>query len=283
MSTRPEETNRFRVNVRDRVFYLTKSQIEFDSPNFFTTAFLGGFAEAQTKSVDLACDPMLFDLVVDYLSGYDILPLTKDAIPARMNVGQAMRAIRKDADYLSLSGLETLLARNMETLVQQKPHIPMQLGEFLDIGKVVWMSDIILRFKPLSPGLAVSLKLLPQQQHDTCQQLSTTSLTLDYSTFYPNALSSQKRLSVTESGTTWIGSVVDIMNGIGPSATCQLPFETQGDVPLAFFVTSAVLVFTEKSRTARPSEPPYRFTGILRAECYTTKHMNAMTDSWIFE
>ncbi|KAF8592808.1 hypothetical protein BDV93DRAFT_567380, partial [Ceratobasidium sp. AG-I] len=72
----PEEI--FTVVVRDQRFVLSRSQIDFDAPNYFTMCFLGDFTESQLRQVELSRDPHLFKIIVDYLCGYTVLPIRQD-------------------------------------------------------------------------------------------------------------------------------------------------------------------------------------------------------------
>lgn len=95
----------FRVIVRGSKFTLTKSMVEFDSPNYFTSCFLSDFRESQTRTVEILRDPTLFAIVFDYLCGYTVLPLTKDVIPSRMTPATALLNLRADAEFYQLDGL----------------------------------------------------------------------------------------------------------------------------------------------------------------------------------
>lgn len=68
-------TELYKVTLRDTTFHLDRSQIEFDSPNYFTSCFLGSFAESNARAIRLSRDPALFSIIVSYLSGYTIFPL----------------------------------------------------------------------------------------------------------------------------------------------------------------------------------------------------------------
>jgi hypothetical protein len=59
----------------------------------------------------LDSNPDIFSLIVEYLSGYPILPLDEAMVPRRMSVQSATRYLVKDADYLGLAGLHELLVR----------------------------------------------------------------------------------------------------------------------------------------------------------------------------
>ncbi|KDN33445.1 hypothetical protein RSAG8_13466, partial [Rhizoctonia solani AG-8 WAC10335] len=96
---------KYTVVLRGQEFVLTKSQIEFDSPNYFTACFLGDFREAQTKRLVLTRNLELFQLVVEHLCGYEILPLDDKTIPSHMPPDAVLRNLRADALFYQLDGL----------------------------------------------------------------------------------------------------------------------------------------------------------------------------------
>ncbi|KAG8687846.1 hypothetical protein FRC09_013249 [Ceratobasidium sp. 395] len=97
--------DKYTVEMRGEKFLLTRDQVEFDSPNYFTSCFLGEFTEAQTRTLTLSRDPELFKIILDYLSGYDVLPLHELMIPKRMNFNAALRNLLADAQFYQLDGL----------------------------------------------------------------------------------------------------------------------------------------------------------------------------------
>ncbi|KAH7335795.1 hypothetical protein B0J17DRAFT_667848 [Rhizoctonia solani] len=105
MDSQIEFSPRYTISLQGRDFQLDRSQIEFDSPNYFTMCFLGDFREAQTRRVELSRDPDLFQIIVSYLSGYSVLPLAARHIPATMSSATAMRNLRTDANFYRLQGL----------------------------------------------------------------------------------------------------------------------------------------------------------------------------------
>jgi hypothetical protein len=88
---------------------MSKAQVSFDSPNLLSNSLLGHFAEASSRVLKLDCHPDLFAIIVDYLSGYPVLPLRSVMLPERMDTELAMRYLAKDADYLGLTRLHELL------------------------------------------------------------------------------------------------------------------------------------------------------------------------------
>lgn len=103
--------SKFTVFVRDEEFTLRKSQLEFDAPNFFTAYFFGDFRERAEGSTTLHVDrnPDLFAILIEYMSGYSILPLSIRALPRTMDMSRALRALAEDAAYFGLSRLHAML------------------------------------------------------------------------------------------------------------------------------------------------------------------------------
>ncbi|KZT25392.1 hypothetical protein NEOLEDRAFT_1148028 [Neolentinus lepideus HHB14362 ss-1] len=135
---------KYTVTVRDQEFRLSKRQIEFDSPNFFTACFLGSFQESSSKSVALDRNPQLFAIIVEYLSGYEILPLPAAFLSERMDAGYVTRNLFVDADFYGLMGLKRLLTT---------PKLPPSLGlEWAGLArKIVTLSEVVSENLP--PGV----------------------------------------------------------------------------------------------------------------------------------
>ncbi|EUC56779.1 BTB domain protein, putative [Rhizoctonia solani AG-3 Rhs1AP] len=119
----------YTVTVRGKDFLLTKSQIEFDGPNYFTTCFLGDFKEAQSHHLKLSRDPDLFFIISDYLCGYEVLPLSDQVIPARMSPEIALENLKTDAEFYQLDGLveqcDALITHRQQKVQDesQKPYL----------------------------------------------------------------------------------------------------------------------------------------------------------------
>ncbi|ORY53984.1 hypothetical protein BCR35DRAFT_246789, partial [Leucosporidium creatinivorum] len=106
----------YSVITRGVNFHLSRSQIEYDSPNYFTWAFLEhDFAEAASKVIYLDRNPQLFALIVEHLSGYEILPLASRAIPDIMTPLVALDNLRIDAEYFGLSKLSARLTEALDS------------------------------------------------------------------------------------------------------------------------------------------------------------------------
>ncbi|KAL5632281.1 hypothetical protein ACGC1H_000327 [Rhizoctonia solani] len=107
----------YTVTIQGADFLLTKSQIEFDAPNYFTTCFLGDFEESKTLHLKLSRDPGLFRIISDYLCGYTIFPLADQAVPARMSPELVLANLKIDAEFYQLDGL----VEQCESRITQKP------------------------------------------------------------------------------------------------------------------------------------------------------------------
>ncbi|KAI0742415.1 hypothetical protein C8Q80DRAFT_906167 [Daedaleopsis nitida] len=103
----------YAIIVRGEEFRLTHEQISSDAPNYFTDCFSesSGFQEAKDRVVRLDRNPALFALIVEYLSGYPILPLTADSLPPGMGLTMANRCLLADAQYYNLGQLCLLLTQ----------------------------------------------------------------------------------------------------------------------------------------------------------------------------
>ena len=110
MSLGPIQPDEYTVVLRGERFVLSRDQIFFDSPNYFTMLFTGTFQEAATgqREVTLHRDPHLFKIIQTYLAGYSILPLPDDWMPAYMSQEAAVKNLLADAQFY---GLERLAGR----------------------------------------------------------------------------------------------------------------------------------------------------------------------------
>lgn len=107
-----EYETKYTVSLQGRRFTLTRSQLEFDSPNYFTAAFLGEFRESQTRYLELNRDPGLFSLICTYLCGYKILPVQdyilaalRSTHPLGFSSAATLLNLRADAVFYQLDGL----------------------------------------------------------------------------------------------------------------------------------------------------------------------------------
>ncbi|KZV82396.1 hypothetical protein EXIGLDRAFT_778641 [Exidia glandulosa HHB12029] len=102
-------SDKFNVALRGRTFTLYREQIEYDAPNYFTELFLGEFSEAKTRHVELSRNDDLFSIIVDYMSGYTVTPLSEAVVPPTMTLETAHTNLLRDAEFYGLQGLVELL------------------------------------------------------------------------------------------------------------------------------------------------------------------------------
>jgi hypothetical protein len=96
---------KYKVVIEDKTFNLSKSQIHFDSPNYFTSSFLDG----PDDEIELSRDSHLFQIIIDYLNGYTVVPIRPDRIPPKTSPETALANLRVDAEFYQLHGLLELL------------------------------------------------------------------------------------------------------------------------------------------------------------------------------
>jgi len=112
MSSGPIQPEEYTIVIRGEHFILSRDQIYFDSPNYFTMLFTGTFQEAVNgqREVKLHRDPYLFKIIQTYLSGYSILPLSDNWMPVYMSQEAALQNLLEDARFYGLEKLVDLLS-----------------------------------------------------------------------------------------------------------------------------------------------------------------------------
>lgn len=131
-------SQRFTAILRgEHRFSLSKAQIEHDSPenNFFVCCFLRDFKEGASHVVELDQDPALFTIIVQHMSGYQVLPLSPGSLPMGMTHEVAMINLARDARFFGLDRLYGLLT---------SPALPSHIGIWDDFtGPIVEFDDVI--------------------------------------------------------------------------------------------------------------------------------------------
>ncbi|PVF99782.1 hypothetical protein CPB86DRAFT_277999 [Serendipita vermifera] len=118
----------FTITLRGTSFQLTKDQLEFDSPNYFTLYFFGGFKEAEEGKRELTLNrhPKLFELIYEYLSGYEIFPVADGFIPSMTNE-TVLKNLKLDAQFYGLTLLLAAVEDELHTRVEElKPEPPLK-------------------------------------------------------------------------------------------------------------------------------------------------------------
>ncbi|KZV84409.1 hypothetical protein EXIGLDRAFT_753864 [Exidia glandulosa HHB12029] len=138
--------DKYSVTRRGELFTLYRDQIEFDAPNYFSDLFLGDFSESQTRTAELSRSPDLFRVIISYLSGYSVLPLSPKVLPREMTAVTARENLLLDAEYYGLQGLVKLL-----TSAPTPPRFSTACDAFLLGRQAVEFEDVV-RGK-LPPGV----------------------------------------------------------------------------------------------------------------------------------
>ncbi|ELU38927.1 hypothetical protein AG1IA_07045 [Rhizoctonia solani AG-1 IA] len=152
---------KYTVIMRGQEFVLTKSQIEFDSPNYFSSCFLGDFREAQSRSLELCRNPDLFRIIVEYLCGYEVLPLNDKLLPSFMSTKMGLENLRIDALFYQLEGL----VKACETFA--KPRISHRVPKmsFMLLGYTARNTNILSDTAPKGISVRDIAYLSPEKDH----------------------------------------------------------------------------------------------------------------------
>jgi hypothetical protein len=129
----------FTITLRGTSFHLTKDQLEFDSPNYFTSYFFGGFKESEDGSRELVLNnrhPKLFELIYEHLSGYEIFPVADGFIPS-MTTETVLKNLRLDAQFYGLTLLLAAVEDEIHTRVEElKPEPPLKYDYSILVSRV---------------------------------------------------------------------------------------------------------------------------------------------------
>ncbi|KAH8921441.1 hypothetical protein BT69DRAFT_1335552 [Atractiella rhizophila] len=172
----------FTINISTsptKTYVLTLSQIVFDSPNLFTNSFLSstsnalnatpttaatsesGFLESQTHTLFLPDrKPATFEVIRDWLSGYDIFPLEVSGAGSE----KKFRAnLLKDAEFYGLEGLKNAIAQWTEQEEGETGRMARRAEEEVcAVGKGLMDSELrrLLRECVPGPGWGTEEKVL---------------------------------------------------------------------------------------------------------------------------
>jgi hypothetical protein len=103
--TLKSDSDTFTVTVRDTSFVLSRSQIEHDAPNYLTSYFLSDCGERINEHIQISRDPCIFELVLKYLNGYQVLPIHDSSVPPSLTAATALADLQADAEFFQLDGL----------------------------------------------------------------------------------------------------------------------------------------------------------------------------------
>ncbi|KAF8601088.1 hypothetical protein BDV93DRAFT_524982, partial [Ceratobasidium sp. AG-I] len=132
---------------------LFRSQIERDSPNFFTSYFLE--QSNQDTTLEISRDPDVFELVLRYLNGYQVVPIHERLVPPTSTPETALSDLRADAEFYQLRGLLDLcIASEQRQVVELVVSYAMITGHLrVSEGGVSPTEDL----KSIIPRFSISL------------------------------------------------------------------------------------------------------------------------------
>ncbi|CAE7210441.1 unnamed protein product [Rhizoctonia solani] len=156
----------YTIVVGDKAFRLSKAQIEYDAPNFFTSHFLAS-DQSGTRQLEIPRDPYLFGIIMRYLNGYHVLPLHPTLVPPHCTSETALADLRADARFYRLNGLSQLLSPSSLISGNQLGIIYVEIA-----GSYSTESDRLEPTETLDKvAKDFSLKLSSEQEYEAASQL----------------------------------------------------------------------------------------------------------------
>ncbi|CAE6512795.1 unnamed protein product [Rhizoctonia solani] len=110
------------IIVRGETFTLSEDQIKFEESSLFTK-FIDNHSETPRPPMQSSRNPRLFALIVDYLCGYEILPIHDANIPHGMTQETVLKNLKADAVYYELRKLVELIQQQSIAPISAKPQI----------------------------------------------------------------------------------------------------------------------------------------------------------------
>ncbi|KAF8593801.1 hypothetical protein BDV93DRAFT_482218 [Ceratobasidium sp. AG-I] len=170
------------IVVGGREFVLFRSQIERDSPNFLTSYFLNSSNHAGNGIVRLhiSRDPDIFELVLRYLNGYQLVPIRNRFVPAESTPEMALLDLRADAEFYQLRGLVDLC-----TAQEKEQRKEMIVSYAMVIGHLQVSEDgmsPVEDFQEVIPRFSVSLLSEEMYSEKTDGMLEANEETIGMST-----------------------------------------------------------------------------------------------------
>lgn len=167
------------VRFKDVTYYLTLAQITRDAPNGFTRALdekkhklkIGHLLHIDAKDRN----PFIFGIILDWLDGKDILPLSKSQLVTLTKKTdapvEAYTTLLAEVDYYSLPKLSTKIlhyiprnsgGKSPEIVVEDGPYKPFELWDMEEIDTVD-VSDIEQFIRAAKPGRNPTVGLPPMR------------------------------------------------------------------------------------------------------------------------
>ncbi|ORY75384.1 hypothetical protein BCR35DRAFT_333176 [Leucosporidium creatinivorum] len=116
--TPPTASAHYTISLRGTVFTLSGAVLQSHLPNYFTRALLAPpssqLVTPRSSAMELDRDPKLFEVVVNYLSGYEVFPLSQTAFLT--DRATATRNLLLDARFYKLKGLEEMVEKEVQRL-----------------------------------------------------------------------------------------------------------------------------------------------------------------------
>lgn len=157
---REDPSSIYTVIVRDKAFNLSHSQVERDSPNFFTSSFFDASGQRLTQAIEVSRDPSIFELVLRYLNGYQAVPIPYGLVPPYSTPGTALADLRADAEFYQLDRLRNQCLSQTAENKRTSARYAVITGYFHTLPEDFAPSEEFSQFMP-----RFSMKLLSKKQY----------------------------------------------------------------------------------------------------------------------
>ncbi|KAG8713165.1 hypothetical protein FRC11_013066 [Ceratobasidium sp. 423] len=143
-----EDNIKYQITIQGVDFFLSRPQIDFDGPNYFTDYFFGDWIDAPPgeRRIELPWrDPGLFPIIISYLSGYPVIPLDERVAPEHVSLTRTLLNLRADARFYRLNGLVDACDEQLERMdiddVPKKRYLVITTRRTFPNREVIYYAD----------------------------------------------------------------------------------------------------------------------------------------------
>lgn len=178
----------FQIVVREKAFNLSREQITFEAGNLLEQTYLlkspGGLS-GSNNILKVDRHPGSFAVIVDYLSGYDIFPLSdEECFKAGMDRDRLLRYLVSDAIYYNLPVLGDRTKKEMIRLraeeIKCNKHNTEMATEVAKVQAEVEKSRLDVERSNLKDKLEHELKVI-QLQHENAKYMKKLEMLMERS------------------------------------------------------------------------------------------------------
>ncbi|QRV97061.1 hypothetical protein RhiJN_25080 [Ceratobasidium sp. AG-Ba] len=116
--------NEFTVLVSEKLFKITRKQIHFDAPNYFTKRVLTNPPTVGSRIMELSRDAEMFQFILDYPSGYSAISTDRLVISC-LPASRSIQDLLVDATFYELDKLKAICTRLLEHPIVELENQPL--------------------------------------------------------------------------------------------------------------------------------------------------------------